>query len=244
MLKIKNINLKYNSVLVLFIIIGLVFLTTCKKERLEEDEYVDTDMIGVIIRDKSTLRLDPILYSSIVSHIRHGEEVKVLTRSREKSWIGNTSDYWYRILHKGKIVGWTYGANIKVFSGEDKDDIDDFLTGFWKREKWKMRKKLAGRWWSIDKYDNFTNQCLELYKEGTYKSYCVNCTPIEGDYKINFNDYEIIFLKGTYIGDRVNYKLRGDSFILKKPGKNANTQLYAESETLYIIYTIVPRILL
>lgn len=204
---------------ILIISASLINLQTCTKEVQEEAEYIESSMIGVILNYRSTLRLDPILYSSIITYLKLGETVDVLAQSKNRSWIGDTNNYWYKIKSKSGFSGWTYGTNIKVFAGDDKDDIGDFKIGFWNGEKWKMRKKLAGRWWSVDRFDNFTDQCIELGRNGTYKSYCLDCTPIEGDYKIDFDEFEIIFLRGTYVGDRLKCIIRGGKYFLKKEGK-------------------------
>jgi len=216
--KFRNLHI----LLLLIFIFGVCssHIINCTREEQTDEIYTETDRSGVILQDRSTLRLDPILYSATIDYIRLGEVVELLGQSKEKSWIGDTNDYWYKIKLKGGPVGWTYGTNIKVFAGKDRDDIDDFLVTFWEQEKKKLQKTLSGRWWSVDQWDHYTNHCIELYNNGKYKAFCVNCTPIEGEYKINFDDYEIILLKGSYIGDRVNYMTRDTVYILKKPEPN------------------------
>jgi hypothetical protein len=155
-----------------------------------------------------------------VAYTKLGEKAGILDQSKEKTWIGNTSDYWYKIRISGGLTGWTFGTNLKIFSDVESDDINSFLKKLWKSERGKLLEKLMGRWWSVDRYDNFTNQCVEIYNDGKYKSYCANCAPIEGDYEIRYKTYEIVFSKGTSFGDRVKYIMRGDVYILKKTGQD------------------------
>ncbi len=206
-------HLKY-----LFTILLLITsIISCKSENDHNNsEYMNSENIGIILKDRSTMRLEPFLYSSIITYIKQGEMLNVLDESKEKSWIGGTNDYWYKISLSGGLVGWTYGTNIKIFSGNDRDEAQEFLSDFWESLKRKFRKKISGRWWSIDKYGNYTNHCLEIYKNGTYKSYCIDCNPIEGDYSFNFRDYEIIFENDASFGNKVNYKLREKRYILTK----------------------------
>lgn len=203
----------------LCVFIAALFILSCGEKKEIATDYSVESRTGIILNDRSSIRLDPILYSTVITYARLGDRVKVIDQSKEKSWIGNTENYWYKVKISGGLVGWTYGNNIKIFTESEEDEINSFLRRFWKRQRAKLREKLKGRWWSVDKYDHFTNQCLELYSDGTYKAYCVDCAPIEGDYDINFIDYELIFSKGTSFGNRLNYKLRGASYILKKEGK-------------------------
>jgi hypothetical protein len=171
-----------------------------------------------MIKDKSYIRLDPVLYSAVVAYTDIGEKVDITGQSAEKTWIGNTSDYWYKIKISGGLTGWTYGSNLKIFLKNDTGEMKDFLKDLWKKERNRLLEKLTGRWWSVDKYNTFTNQCVEIYDDGKYKAYCTNCPPIEGEYSIKYKKNEIIFSNGTAFGDRVNYLMRGDAYILSKTG--------------------------
>lgn len=178
------------------------------------------DGIGVILIDRTVLRLDPLLYSAIVGYINKGEKVRIFGHSNQKTFIGNMENYWYRVDVNSGHSGWIFGGNIKIFPSDDAGKVDDFISEFMEEEIEKMSEELAGRWWSVDKYGTFTNYSLDIYSSGKYRSLKTNSAAIEGEYNLNFKNYEIIFLNGSYFGNKINYLSRGSTFILQKTGGN------------------------
>ena len=80
-----------------------------------------------------------------------------------------------------------------------------------------LQKNISGKWWSINKYENFTNHCIEFFGNGKYKSYNrgKKDEAIESDFTVDFNKNEIIFLKGTSFGKNLKFIVRGNTYILK-----------------------------
>ncbi|MDY6932928.1 MAG: SH3 domain-containing protein [Spirochaetota bacterium] len=171
---------------------------------------------GLILIDKSALRVDPFIYSSLIDQLNLGDIVEIVEASKEKSWIGKSEDYWYKVRLFNGIVGWTYGKNIRIFSGNSDKIIDEFLLSFWEKESKKLKSELAGTWWSINSQGDFTEHCLEIYRNGEYISYRKGDEKIAGDYNFSFKDNEIIFLNGTSFGYNLNYLQRGKEYYLKK----------------------------
>ncbi len=216
-IKICN-NSRRSAIAVFVIILSAVVLAGCGHVGQDSADEPGTSRIGVMTKDRSYIRLDPVLYSTVVAYTVIGEKVGILDQSSEKTWIGNTSDYWYKIKISGGLTGWTFGTNLKIFSEKDTGEINDFLKDLWKQERRRVLGKLTGRWWSVDKYDNFTNQCVEIYDNGDYKAYTTGGTPVEGEYSIKYRKNEMVFSKGTPFGDRLNYIARGDAYVLRKAG--------------------------
>jgi hypothetical protein len=172
--------------------------------------------VGVIIQDGTALRVDPIVYSSRILLFNRAETVEIIEKSKEKSSAGSMTDYWYKVRNNSGINGWIFGPNLKIFANKSKSAIDNFITGFWEEESKKIKAKLAGKWWSVDLRGDFTNHGIEISDDGTYKSYIRGGQEITGDYNINFNDNEVMFIKGTSFNGNLNIIKRGNIYFLEK----------------------------
>jgi hypothetical protein len=180
-----------------------------------------SDNIGVVIIDRAVLRVDPMLYSSVVSYINKGEKIEVTNRSRKKTWIGNVHDYWYKInLSKG-FSGWTFGTNLKIFPADKTRAINNFLAEFWEEEIKKFRRRLRGKWGIVEISGRFPNQYLIIYDNGKYASFSMDSAAIEGRYSVNFQNSEIVFNNGTYFGTRIDFAVRQNRLYLIKENKNS-----------------------
>ena len=100
--------------------------------------------------------------------------------------------------------------------------MDSVVSDFMQVETARVKQYLAGKWWSTNEFDDFTEHCLEMYDSGTYQSYLKGYenSPIVGTYKIDFNRNEIIFSRGTTFKANLDLARRGNDYILKKDFKD------------------------
>jgi hypothetical protein len=68
------------------------------------------------VRDDSTSQ------STVLSHIRMGAVMEVLTRSDKEDIVENETAYWYRIDFQG-LKGWVFGSYIEIFDTRAKADL-------------------------------------------------------------------------------------------------------------------------
>jgi hypothetical protein len=129
--------------------------------------------------------------------------------------VGKAKDYWYKIKLDNGISGWVFGSDMNILKDSNKDHISSYLSEFWEKETTELSAALHGKWWSVNKFNDFTSHCLEIYKDGKYKSYHKGGSKkIEGEYNFDFNNNQIIFLKGTSFEGDLNYFQRGDEYTL------------------------------
>lgn len=67
------------------------------------------------VRDEATSQ------STVLSHIRLGAVVEVLTKSDAQDTVENETAYWYRIDYQG-LKGWVFGSYIEIFDTRAKAD--------------------------------------------------------------------------------------------------------------------------
>jgi hypothetical protein len=177
---------------------------------------------GIILSQNTSLRINPYIFSSKIKLLDRGDKVDVLERSAEKSWIGNTEDYWYRIRTSEDFRGWVYGRTIKILTGDDTAEVEKSINKFWAREFQQLKEDLTGKWWSINKFGDFTRHGLELYPDGTYRSYYKGGKKgaIEGKYNIDFNNNDIVFLKGATFGKTIRFVKAGTGYYLMREMEN------------------------
>jgi Bacterial SH3 domain len=189
-------------------------------------------LYGIVTIDNAALRLDPLIYSARITLLRKGEKVEVLDQSKEKGWIGNNSEFWYKVRQKKGISGWIYGSNLRLFSPGRSSSMESYVTALQEQEEEELKKGLAGKWWSVDKRGDFTSHCIELFEDGTYRSYVRGGREIEGDYTLNFTEKEVLFLGGSTIGQTVHYVRRGTLYSLEKTegGREWRFKKISESE--------------
>lgn len=229
---------------VLILIIAAV-LTGCGKMKPETPIIpgsTEGNPLAVIITPNTALRVDPLIFTSRVAQLKKGEVGEVLERSSEKKPVAGTLDYWYRIKLSNGISGWIYGSNISILKDSNRNNVESFLSQFWEKETKELSEALHGKWWSVNRFNDFTNHCLEIYKDGKYKSYLKGSpTKIEGDYNFDFNKNQIIFLNGTTFEGDLGYTRRGDAYTLSRENEkdeikfkkiNVNPESDAEEKNL------------
>jgi len=238
-MKLKRYN--FISLLLFFII----FTGNCKKNDSEDyviPENIEKNPIAVIITPNTALRIDPLIFTSRVAQLKKGEVVEIIGKASEMKTVGKSKDYWYKIKLANGISGWTFGSNMTILDDSDKGHVTSYLSEFWEKETAEISEALHGKWWSLNRFNDFTNHCLEMYKDGKYKSYTKGSQrKIEGEYNFDFNNNQIIFLKGTTFEGDLNYFQRGDEYTLIKESEkneirfkkiNANPEAETEVEKM------------
>jgi len=207
------------STLLLFIL-PLLLLPGCGKdgepEHLNQAAELRKDM-GVIITPDTALRIDPLVFSARIAQLNKGTVVEILDRSSEERVIGGNKDYWYKIKLKNRITGWTFGKHIKILDASGKETLESYMGKFWEKETEELSNDLHGKWWSINRYGDFTSHALEIFRDGRYRSYFKGGGKvIEGVYNFDFNKNMVVFLSGTTFEDDLNYIRKGNSHALQK----------------------------
>ncbi len=72
------------------------------------------------------VREEPTNQATVLSHIRMGAVVEVLTKSDKEETVENQPAYWYRIDYQG-LKGWVFGAYIEIFDSRSK--AEQYSTG-------------------------------------------------------------------------------------------------------------------
>ncbi|MCU0846648.1 MAG: SH3 domain-containing protein [Spirochaetes bacterium] len=190
------------------------------------------DKSAVILSGNTAIRVDPIIFSSKITQLKKGETVEVLEKSFEKSWIGNSSDFWYKIKLRNGVTGWVFGKNIKILSSKADSSVKNYVASYMSEESEKIKKELNGKWWSVNQFGDYTENCLEMTKDGKYKSYLRGVDPkaTEGEYTIDFNKNEITFSKGATFGNTIEFSRRGTMLFLKKDLEDHELRLKKISE--------------
>ena len=106
--------------------------------------------------------------------------------------------------------------------------MDSFISDFWDEESKRLKRELAGKWWSIDKLGDFTDHCLEINDDGTYKSYIKGGRSIVGEFNFNINEKEIIFLNGTSFKKNLTFIRRGVTYYLEVKSEEKSDKLEQE----------------
>lgn len=178
-------------------------------------------LVAVIITANSALRVDPLVSTSRIAQMKKGEVTEVLERSAVPQTIAGQNDYWYKVRLTNGITGWVFGKNISILNDSSSDNVESYLSSFWEKENEELSGALHGKWWSVNRFGDFTNHCLEIYKDGRYASYIKGAQKkIEGNYNFDFNKSQIIFLAGTSFEGELNYVRRGDIFSLYRDTEN------------------------
>ncbi|MBN2158861.1 MAG: SH3 domain-containing protein [Spirochaetes bacterium] len=182
---------------------------------------ISPDSYGIVLRGFTAMRIDPMIFAGIVAQLEKGTSVDILDKSETKTWVGKTSGYWYRVRTKEGITGWIFDQNISIHHSK-KDSKDRVISEFMAGELVQIRQYLAGKWWSINEFGDFTNHCLELYESEKYRSYVKGneARPIVGTYRLDFNKNEILFSNGTSFNSNLELAKRGSDYIIKKTMKD------------------------
>jgi uncharacterized protein YgiM (DUF1202 family) len=67
------------------------------------------------------VREEPTSQSTVLSHIRMGAVMEVLTKSDKEDIVEEESAFWYRIDYQG-LKGWVFGSYIEIFDSRSKAD--------------------------------------------------------------------------------------------------------------------------
>jgi hypothetical protein len=67
------------------------------------------------------VREQPSGQATVLSHIRLGAVMEVLSRSDAEDTIEDEKAYWYRVDYDG-LKGWVFGAYVEVFDARAKAD--------------------------------------------------------------------------------------------------------------------------
>jgi hypothetical protein len=234
---------KYSSIISAIIL--FIVITGCGKNKPETPvipENSEGNPLAVIITPNTALRVDPLIFTSRVAQLKKGEVGEVLEKSSEKKPVGGAVDYWYKIRLSNGISGWVFGSNINILKDSNRNNVESYLSQFWEKETKELSEALNGRWWSVNRFNDFTSHVLEIYKDGKYKSYIKGSTKkIEGDYNFDFNKNQIIFLNGTTFEGDLNYFRRGEEYTLSREAEkdeikfkkiNVNPESEAEEQNL------------
>ncbi|MFH0977285.1 MAG: SH3 domain-containing protein [Spirochaetota bacterium] len=217
---LKNMGKFNRTIISLFITFCIFFsIIACEGKKTSKHNNKTSDKIGIVFVDKTIMRVDPIIYSSVITYLNKGEILLIISKSDVKEKISNNEDYWYNVRFSRGLTGWVYGANIKIFSADKIYEIKRYLTQFWAEESLNFRKKIAGKWGSFDNGES-PYQSLYIFDDGKYKSYRAESAPIEGEYVVNYKEAEIIFKNGTFFGNKITCYVNGNRFVLKRSVKD------------------------
>ncbi len=206
--------MRKNIILMIFV---LIFFANCKDSNNElKTNIVKKNSNGIVLVQNSSLRLDPFIFSTRLDQIDRGELVKIIKKSGKKGYIAGSKDWWYQIKLKNGISGWMYGKNLKIFSAKNNKEIEKQIKGFWKDEETKISSKLIGRWWSINRFGDYTSHGLDLLEDNKYKSYRKGKEDKakEGDFSIDLADDKITFKGETTFAKEMKILKRGRSYYL------------------------------
>ena len=205
------------KIAILFAVAAFISVISCSKDTSSKGAIAGAKEIGVIMEQDSSVRLDPLINSARIAVLATGEQVEVLDTSKEKAPVAGKLNYWYKVRLRDGIVGWIYGANLKVFSEGSDRSIDSFAKELRAEESGKVMKDLRGKWWSITDTQAFTDNIIALKDDGTYASMKKGkeAEAVEGEYKVDTLNSKITFSKGSTVGETIDYIIRGDIYILE-----------------------------
>jgi hypothetical protein len=226
--KIKDSAVRTIIFITMFLIL---FPVASCRDNPKQSGKDQSNKIGIVIIDKTILRIDPMLYSSVIGFINKGEIALVINKSKEKLKVGNAQDFWYKVRFPGGITGWIYGSNLKIFPADSSRDIERFLRDLWNIELEKFRKRLTGTWESVA-VEGIPGQSLEITEDGRYNSYRDESKPIEGEYSLNFREREIFFKNGAYFGNKITFFISNSGNYLKKSANDPGIKFIKSSSKI------------
>jgi uncharacterized protein YgiM (DUF1202 family) len=65
------------------------------------------------------VRQEPSNQSMVLSHVRMGSLVEVLTKSDKEDTVENETAWWYRVDYQG-LKGWVFSSYIEIFDSRSK----------------------------------------------------------------------------------------------------------------------------
>ncbi len=202
----------------IFLITVILLHSGCGKKTSVEENVIAKNRMGIILISGTALRIDPLIFSARLDLLKKGDTVKILEKSEKRSWIGKSHEYWYKVRLTNGIEGWLFGKNLKLISETASEDVSAYIKDFFKEESDDMLKKITGKWWSVNRFGDFTYHGLEIFPDGRYKSYYKSANPRirEGEIEIDFNNNRLLFDKGTTFGKEIDFLRRGHAYIFRK----------------------------
>ncbi|MFW5770273.1 MAG: hypothetical protein ACOCX9_02450, partial [Spirochaetota bacterium] len=167
--KYRNKEAAFLPVSVLAIM--LIFTGCAKDTGNAPDPDLNKQTMGIVVMNNASLRVDPYLYSSRLLLLNKGDIVKIKDQSKVRQWIGKKHDYWYNIELKNGVSGWMFGSTLDIVDSSNSDGVKSYLDQFWMEQSDSVKKEIAGKWWSLNSQDDFTNHGIELTTDGNRVSY-------------------------------------------------------------------------
>ncbi|PKL36172.1 MAG: hypothetical protein CVV44_18310 [Spirochaetae bacterium HGW-Spirochaetae-1] len=211
------------SIPFIILIIASFILTLCSKDTEVNINESRDSMTAIITSHNTSVRIEPYVFSARVTLLSKGDTADLLDKSAEKTWIGKDCNYWYRVRLKDGMTGWVFGSTLKILKTTDTKEINDVVSEFWDQETEELTGELSGKWWSVNRFGDFTNHGLDMDSNGKYRSYTKGneTNAIEGEFNFDLAKSEVIFLGGTSFKTNLKYVKRGQSYILFE---NDNTE--------------------
>jgi len=118
------VNSRYSFFSFLFIISLASILFSCsREEKLSPIPLPPTpvstleEQWGVVTSHLLRVRENPEKGAKILTHLRRGSVVEILTRTTKPEKIENIEGFWYQIDYKG-LKGWVFGGYLKEFDSK------------------------------------------------------------------------------------------------------------------------------
>jgi hypothetical protein len=97
-----------------------VALSNCGQSSTQEEILLPATSVlttgqrwGVVRSEFLRVRESAALSAEVLSYLRRGEVIEVLSRSDRREQVEGESEYWYQVSHEG-VRGWAYGAYIGI----------------------------------------------------------------------------------------------------------------------------------
>ena len=114
--------------ILLLALLALLGISSCARRRSAERVTLPPTAVlsirktwAVVKSPLLRVRDDSNSQSTVLSHIRMGAVMEVLTRSEKEDTVENETAYWYRVDYQG-LKGWVFGSYIEVFDTRAKAD--------------------------------------------------------------------------------------------------------------------------
>ena len=118
-------SVKVAAILCLLVAVPLVLASCGRSAGTERVALPPTPVLS--IRSTWAVVKSPLLrvrdqpgnQSTVLSHIRMGAVMEVLTKSDKEDSVEDETAYWYRIDYQG-LKGWVFGSYIEIFDSRAK----------------------------------------------------------------------------------------------------------------------------
>ena len=114
------------SALILAALLCPLFLLSCGRSGATERVRLPATPVltirstwAVVKSPLLRVRQEPSSQSIVLSHVRMGSLVEVLTKSDKEDTVENTTAYWYRVNYQG-LKGWVFSSYIEIFDSRSK----------------------------------------------------------------------------------------------------------------------------